>query len=113
MRLLSLAASATLLIWGVAQAQQITTTELNALDTDGDGSVNQSEFSAFLEAAFTRLDSDGDGAIGLHESQEVMTPEQFGAADTDDDLELTPSEFNVAGQADFSAADTDGDGRLN
>lgn len=118
MRTLFLAAAGTVLALGVAplgvvHAQTITTVDLAALDTDGDGKVSQAEFDAFLDTAFARLDANGDGYLTIAESRTVMTPEQFAAANANGDDGISLSEFKVASQKDFVAADTDGDGSLD
>lgn len=113
MRIVSIAAVAVLSSWAAAQAQPITTGDLQALDTDGNGKVNQAEFDAFLDAAFAKLDANGDGYITVKEATVVMTPEQFAAANANGDGGLSRQEFKVAAQKDFTAADSDGDGLLN
>lgn len=113
MRILTLAAAAALGLAGMAHAQSITTTDLAALDTDGDGKVSQTEFDAFLDQAFAKLDANGDGYLTVHESTTVMTPEQFAAANANGDDGLSLSEFKVAAQKDFVAADSDGSGSLD
>ncbi|MBB5223522.1 Ca2+-binding EF-hand superfamily protein [Amaricoccus macauensis] len=113
MRILTLAAAIGLAVSGAALAQPMTTEDLAALDTDGDGKVSQAEFDVFLDAAFVKLDANGDGIVTVQESSAVMTPEQFAAADANGDNGLSRSEFKIAGQKDFVAADSDGDGSLN
>lgn len=113
MRIPTLAAIAALCASAAAQAQPVTTLDLQALDTDGDGTVSQAEFDVFLDQAFVKLDANGDGVVIVQEATVVMTPEQFAAADSNGDGRLTRSEFKVAAQKDFAAADTDGNGALN
>lgn len=117
MRILTLAAAGGLIVsgmvFGPALAQSMTTTDLAALDTDGDGTVSQAEFDTFLDAAFVKLDANGDGYVTMQESSAVMTPEQFAAANTNGDDGLSRSEFKVAAQKDFVAADVNGDGTLD
>jgi Ca2+-binding EF-hand superfamily protein len=113
MRILTLAAVAAFAVAGMAHAQAITTDDLAALDTDGDGAVSQTEFDVFLDQAFAKLDANGDGYVTVEESSTVMTPEQFTAANANGDGGLSLSEFKVAAQKDFVAADTDGNGALD
>lgn len=113
MRILTLAAAAVLALAGMAHAQPMTTTELAALDTDGDGKVSQAEFDAFLDQAFAKLDANGDDYLTVHEATVVMTPEQFAAANANGDGGLSRSEFKVQAQKDFDSADLNGDGSLN
>ena len=113
MRILMLAAIAALSLGTAGMAQPITTEELKALDTDGDGKVSQPEFDVFLNEAFVKLDANGDKVVTVHEAVVVMTPEQFAAADTDGDGRLTLQEFKTAAQKDFVAADSNRDGSLN
>ena len=43
---------------------------LKNMDTDGNGSVSQSEFSAASEKRFQKMDADGDGSITQQEAKD-------------------------------------------
>jgi Ca2+-binding EF-hand superfamily protein len=113
MRTLLIAFAGALALSGAAWAQDITTGHLDALDTNDDGSVDATEFDAYMAAAFTSIDTNGDGYVTLVEATGYMTPEQFAAANTNGDDGLSQAEFVAAAQADFAKADVDQDGSLN
>lgn len=98
---------------GTAFAQDITTDQLTAVDTNGDGAVDAAEIAAMIEQAFARLDANGDGYVTLAESSSVLTPEQFAAANTNGDDGLSLAELQAQATRDFAAADRNGDGTLN
>jgi Ca2+-binding EF-hand superfamily protein len=113
MRKLLIAATGLLALAGAAPAQDIGTAHLDALDSNDDGSVDTTEFEAYMVAAFKTIDKDGDGYVTLVEAQGYMTPEQFAAANTDADDGLSEAEFLAAAKADFLRADLDQDGALD
>lgn len=99
---------------GIASAQDLNTGHLAALDSNGDGAVDNAEFDVFVAESFTKLDANGDGYVTLVEAQAGgMTPEQFAAANANGDGGLSKEEYAAAAAADFAAADQDGDGVLN
>ena len=114
MRTFLIACAGALALGGAALAQDLNTGHLAAIDTNGDGSVDQAEFDAFVASSFTTMDANGDGFVTLAEGQAAgMTPEHFAAANTNGDDGLSQEEFAAAAAADFAAADRDGDGMLN
>jgi hypothetical protein len=98
---------------GVALAQDITTGQLDAMDTNDDGKIDATEFAAFMTQAFTSMDANGDGYVTEAEGANFMSPEQFAAANSNGDDGISQGEFLSASQADFEAADRDGDGVLD
>jgi Ca2+-binding EF-hand superfamily protein len=113
MRSFLIACAGALLLGGVAVAQDVTTGHLDAMDGNDDGSVDATEFAAFMSQAFTAMDTNGDGYVTATEAAAVMTPEQYAAANTNGDDGISEAEFLSATQADFAAADLDSDGALN
>ena len=114
MRTFVIACAGALALGSAALAQDLNTGHLAAIDTNGDGSVDQAEFDAFVASSFTTMDANGDGFVTHAEGQAAgMTPEQFAAANTNGDDGLSQEEFAAAAAADFAAADRDGDGMLN
>lgn len=45
---------------------------LGQIDSDGDGSINHDEFTAFMSKRFESADKDGDGALSGHEFRGLM-----------------------------------------
>ena len=115
MKTILIACAAALAFGGTAASAQqaMTTTDLQALDTSGDGAVDAEELAAFMAKAFARLDKNGDGYVTIVESQAVITPEQFAAANTNGDDGLSLQEWQAQAAKDMAAADKDGDGKLN
>jgi EF hand len=114
MRTFLIACAGALALGGAAAAQDLNTRHLAALDSNGDGAVDQTEFDAFVASSFTTMDANGDGFVTLAEGQAAgTTPEHFTAANTNGDDGLSQEEFAAAAAADFAAADRDGDGMLN
>lgn len=114
MKTILLACAATLVLGGTAWAQQaMTTTALQALDTGGDGAVDEGELMAFMDKAFKALDKNGDGYVTIVESEVVLTPEQFAAANTNGDDGISLQEWQDQAAKDLAAADRDGNGKLD
>lgn len=113
MKRLLVAAAGFLALSGAALAQDVTTGHLDALDANGDGSVDATEFDTYMAAAFEAIDTNDDGYVTLAESSGFLTPEQFAAANANGDDGLSEAEFTAATQADFANADLDSDGTLN
>ncbi len=113
MNRLLVAAAGLLALSGAALAQDITTGHLGALDANGDGAVDATEFDTYMAAAFEAIDANGDGYLTLAESSGYLSPEQFAAANTNGDDGVSAAEFTAATRADFAGADLDQDGALN
>lgn len=94
-------------------AQAITSDHLGALDANGDGAVDRTEFESFMQETFTKLDANGDGVLTVKEASAVIPADAFAAADANGDGKLSGSEFAAAVTEDFRKADLDGDGKLN
>lgn len=116
MRATLLAAASVLALSAVpvmAQDAPITDQHLDAVDTDNDGAVSQSEFSAAMAKVHATLDADADGVVSWAEAEGKMAREHFDALDGDADGGVSTAEMDTQAQKDFSAADKDGDGSLN
>lgn len=96
-----------------AYSQDLTSGHLAAIDGNGDGVVDQSEFEAFIAASFATLDANKDGMLTVEEATVTMTPEQFAAINANKDGGVSRAEFIAQFQKDFAAADKDGNGVLN
>jgi hypothetical protein len=109
------AISALLLCTAMATAQQASPMyegHRDHLDTNDDGSVNQTEYQAFMTDAFKKLDTDGDGSLRAADVGKVLTPDQFAAIDRDRDGKASQTEFMNQVMADFTKADKSRDGKL-
>lgn len=103
---------------------------MEAMDTDGNGSVSLKEMLTHAEDVFHAMDADGDGKVTMDEYMALrMGPQQGGNAamqarrqeekaarfapmDTNGDGVLSLDEFVAGARARFGDADTDGDGSL-
>ncbi len=90
----------------------LTTDHLAAIDTDGDGTVSQDEFLAYLGRIHTALDADADGFVSWAEAEGRILREHFDAIDTNGDGRVSKAELEAQGRADYASADRDGDGGL-
>ncbi|UXN58498.1 EF-hand domain-containing protein [Phyllobacterium zundukense] len=109
------AVSALLLCTAVATAQQPTPMyegHRDQLDTNDNGSVNRTEYQAFMNDAFKKLDTNGDGSLRAGEVGKVLTPAQFAATDRDGNGNVSQKEFMNQVMADFAKTDRSGDGQL-
>jgi Ca2+-binding EF-hand superfamily protein len=107
--------SAFLLCTAIATAQQATPMyegHRDQLDTNDNGSVNQTEYQAFMTDAFKQLDKNGDGNLRTGEVGQLLTPAQFAATDRDGNGSVSQTEFMNQVMADFAKADKSGDGQL-
>jgi len=84
-----------------------------AVDTDKDGTVDESEAQAAGGAVFDRLDADKDGTLDEKELQGRMTRTQLGEADPDNDKTLTRGEYLVFVTKAFRAANRDSDSTID
>jgi hypothetical protein len=98
-------------------------------DTNGDGFVDRSEWSAGQEARFKQLDVDGDGKLTQDElfsrtpatgGNIVPTDQQhqrqtayFRRLDSDKDGFVSKAEFMAQADRNFNRCDLDKDGRIN
>lgn len=103
---------------------------MEAMDTDGNGSVSLQEMLTHAEDVFHAMDADGDGKVTMDEYMALrMGPQQggntamqarrqeekaarFAPMDTNGDGVLSLDEFVAGARARFGDADTDGDGSL-
>jgi len=109
------AVSALLLCTAIATAQQATPMyegHRDQLDTNDNGSVNRTEYQAFMTDAFKKLDTNGDGNLRADEVGQLMTPDQFAATDRDGNGSVSRTEFMNQVMADFAKADKSGDGQV-
>ena len=109
------AVSALLLCTAIATAQQATPMyegHRDQLDTNDNGSVNRTEYQAFMSDAFKKLDTNGDGRLRAGEVGQLLTPAQFAATDRDGNGSVSQTEFMNQVMADFAKADRSGDGQL-
>lgn len=90
----------------------LTREHFEQIDVNKDGSVTKSEYSTFMEGAFTRLDADGNGWISAVEAAKVMSPEQFATLDINGNGQVSRQEFMQKVLEEFDRHDTDRDGRL-
>lgn len=91
----------------------LTTQHLAAVDTNGDGSVTESEFRAAMQKAHAALDADADGVVTWTEAEGKLAREHFEALDANADNKVTREEMDAQAQTDFVGADRDGNGALN
>lgn len=106
-------------------------------DTDGNGSLSQSEIQALSAQSFARHDRNQDGVVTLDEWMVMVqerldravaegrvnkqTPDQltalfqdsFAKQDRDGDGRITRAEWDFLVQAHFAQLDTDGDGEVS
>lgn len=94
------------------QATPIHQGHKDKLDSNSNGTVDRSEYQAFMTAAFTNLDKSRDGSLQSVEVSQILTTEQFSQSDTDHNGVVSQSEFMKRVMADFAAADRSGDGNL-
>lgn len=82
------------------------------LDSNSNGTVERSEYQAFMATAFTSLDKNKDGNLQTAEVEKVLTTQQFALSDANRDGVVGQSEFMDRVMTDFTAADRSGDGNL-
>jgi Ca2+-binding EF-hand superfamily protein len=107
--------STLLLCTAMATAQQATPMHeghQDHLDANDNGSVNQSEYQAFMTDAFEKLDTDRDGSLRAADVGQLLTADQFAAMDRDGSGSVSRTEFMNQVMADFTKADSSGDGQL-
>ncbi|WP_164924640.1 EF-hand domain-containing protein [Sinorhizobium fredii] len=95
-----------------AQSAAMNQGQMDRLDRDRNGSVDRSEYQAFMTMAFAGLDKNKDGSLRSGEVAQALNAQQFAATDTNGDGKLSQSEFLNRVMADFQAADRSGDGSL-
>ncbi|MCD2183547.1 EF-hand domain-containing protein [Rhizobium sp. TRM96647] len=95
-----------------AQTAAIHQGHKDQLDTNKDGTVQRSEYQAFMATAFTNLDKNKNGSLSKSEVGTVLTADQFSATDGDNNGSISQAEFMNRVMADFAAADRSGDGAL-
>ncbi|WP_331374949.1 CREC-EF hand family protein [Sinorhizobium chiapasense] len=86
--------------------------QMDRLDRNRNGAVDQSEYESFMSSAFASLDKNKDGSLRTEEVGQILNAQQFAATDANRDGRLTLSEFLNRVMADFKAADRSGDGNL-
>ncbi|MDK1378381.1 MULTISPECIES: EF-hand domain-containing protein [unclassified Sinorhizobium] len=86
--------------------------QMDRLDRNRNGAVDQSEYQAFMTSAFVSLDKNKDGGLRSEEVGQILNTQQFAATDANRDGKLTQNEFLNRVMADFKAADRSGDGNL-
>lgn len=82
--------------------------QLEAWDSDQDGSIDLSEAKKAAEATFDRLDTDHDGTLDMAELASTgIHKMSFNKADSDKDGTLDKTEYLNLVEARFNAADAD------
>jgi hypothetical protein len=94
------------------QAASIYQGHKDRLDSNSNGTVERSEYQAFMTTAFTSLDTNKDGSLQSTEVSKVLTTQQFALSDANRDGVVGQSEFMDRVMNDFTAADRSGDGNL-
>ncbi|WP_186397574.1 EF-hand domain-containing protein [Stappia sp. TSB10GB4] len=105
-------------------------TRMEAMDTDGNGSVSLQEMLTHAEDVFHAMDADGDGKVTMDEYMALRMGSQqggntamqarrqeekearFAPMDTNGDGTLSLDEFLSGAKARFGLADENGDGEL-
>ncbi|MEO7689318.1 MAG: EF-hand domain-containing protein [Sphingomonas sp.] len=85
-------------------------------DTNGDGNISRTEFTAQAEARFARMDKNGDGFISADEMGGRSGRGPGGglmAADTDQDGKISRAEFVAQSTERFAKLDSNGDGQIS
>ncbi len=99
-------------VLAVAQTAPMYQGQKDRLDSDSNGTVERSEYQAFMTTAFTSLDKNKDGSLQSAEVDKVLTTQQFALSDANRDGVVGQSEFMNRVMNDFTAADRSGDGNL-
>lgn len=108
--------------------------QFKQIDTDGDGRISRSEYTAAAQARFSRQDTNGDGVVAAAELYSGHDPkkadrtkfgarantdiapgspaDKLGQADRNSDGQISRAENEADAEAHFIALDTDGDGML-
>ncbi|THK34981.1 EF-hand domain-containing protein [Ensifer sp. MPMI2T] len=86
--------------------------QMDRLDRNRNGAIDQSEYQAFMTSAFVTLDKNKDGSLRSEEVGQLLNKQQFAATDANRDGQLSQNEFLNRVMADFKAADRSGDGNL-
>jgi hypothetical protein len=95
-----------------ANGHQIGEVHLDAVDADDNQVVSRSEYEAYMKGAFTTLDTNRNGSLNQSEASQVLSQGQFATVDTDGNGQLSRNEFMTQVMKDFAAADRDGNGHL-
>ena len=85
-------------------------------DTNGDGNISRTEFTAQAEARFARMDKNGDGFITADEMNGRGGRGPGGglmSADTDQDGKISRAEFMAQSSERFAKLDANGDGQIS
>ncbi len=75
-----------------AHARRSTASVLRMLDTDKDGTVDETEARQAASALFDRLDTDKDGTLDANELLDRLSKQELEAGDPDHDNALTKDE---------------------
>ncbi|OZI43143.1 hypothetical protein [Bordetella genomosp. 4] len=81
----------------------LTAEQRQQLDTDRNGNVSQTEYRAFMDAAFGKLDADSDGYLAKNDFPKEVTESQFVAMDTNRDGRVAKAEFMTQVMKDYTA----------
>jgi hypothetical protein len=120
MRKLSLRFGALILLLSAAliaggapvHARRSTASILQMLDTNKDGTVDETEARQAASALFDRLDTDKDGTLDANELRGRLSKQELQANDPDHDNTLTKDEYLAIVEQRFKSADADHDGKL-
>jgi hypothetical protein len=108
-------------------ADDSSTTQIKAMDTNGDGMVSASEHADFAKAQFQAMDTDHNGQVTVAEMDAWRKTQFKGKApanlqpssvtlikslDTNTDGMVSAEEYATAAEKDFNAMDTNHDGQL-
>jgi EF-hand domain pair/EF hand len=104
----------------VSDAEMSIADRFAAIDTDGDGQIDQGEARAALERLFARMDEDQSGYLSADEFSGFHLPTRanpdqkaFDEVDLDGDGRVEAEEYLETGVARFRATDVDGDAGIS
>ncbi len=97
----------------IAVQAKSTSSPIEKIDTDNDGTINLNEMKASTGVLFTSLEKDADGTLDAKELSKKISKKDFKTADPDSDGTVSKDELLDYVASLFKVVDTDNDGTID
>jgi hypothetical protein len=109
----SLTISITLGLGSVCAQAKASSSPVEKIDTDNDGTIDLTEIKASADSVFSTLEKDADGTLDMKELRGKISKKDFKTADPDSDGSVSKDELMSYVEALFKDVDTDHEGTID
>lgn len=109
----SLTIAMTLGLGSICAQAKASSSPVEKIDTDNDGTIDLNEIKASADGLFSTLEKDADGTLDTKELRGKVSKKDFKTADPDSDGTISKDELMSYVESLFKDVDTDHDGTID